>query len=143
MLDIVRGQLGVREATGNNDGVPSQRYMSGRKEPWCANFVSWAFRQAGTPLPGNQRALAGVEYMEDQMQGAGKWFARGSQTPKAGDIIFFANRGSSDAGPGRHVGMVEKVENGRVYTIEGNTSNMVARRSYPLDLARITGYGRM
>jgi cell wall-associated NlpC family hydrolase len=141
-LDAARSQVGVRESTGNNDGIPSQRYMNGRREPWCANFVSWTFRQTGHPLPGNQRSLASVQYMEDQMKGAGKFIPRGKGTPKPGDIIFFANRGDSDRGGGRHVGIVEKVENGRVYTIEGNSGNQVARRSYPLNLARISGYGR-
>ena len=141
-LDIARSQIGVREATGNNDGVPSERYAGGRREPWCADFVSWSFRQAGRPLPGNQRSLAGVQYMEDQMKHAGAWFPRGSRQPQPGDVIFFANRGGSDGGTGRHVGIVERVENGRVYTVEGNASNSVKRNSYPLDLARISGYGR-
>jgi hypothetical protein len=142
-LSVAQSQIGVREATGNNDGIPAQRYSNGRREPWCANFISWAYRQAGHQLPGNQRSLASVQNMEDTMKRNGKWFGRGQGTPQPGDIIFFGNRGGSDRGPGRHVGMVEKVENGRVFTIEGNSSNSVRRRSYPLNASRITGYGRM
>ena len=138
-LEAARSQLGVREASGRNDGVPSQRYMNGRKEPWCANFVAWAFRQTGQELPGNQRSLASVQYMEDSMKKAGKFH---TGVPAPGDIIFFKNRGRSDRGTGRHVGIVEKVENGFVYTIEGNTSNAVRRRKYSLSEARISGYGR-
>lgn len=138
-LAHARSQLGVRERTNRNDGVPATRYSGGRREPWCANFVAWAHRKAGKPLPGNQRSLASVQYMEDQMKRAGK-FHRG--TPKPGDIIFFANRGGSDRGRGRHVGIVERVANGRVHTIEGNSGHRVRRRSYPLNAARITGYGR-
>lgn len=43
-------------------------------------------------------------------------------TPKKGDIIFFVwgNGGSAD-----HVGIAEEVENGEVYTIEGNSGNQV------------------
>lgn len=141
-LSLARSQVGVREATGNNDGLPAQRFSNGRREPWCANFVAWTFRQSGNPLPGNQRRLASVQYMEDTMKANGKWFARGAATPQPGDVIFFGNRGDSDRGPGRHVGIVEKVENGRVYTVEGNSGNAVKRRSYPLDHPRITGYGR-
>lgn len=139
-LGAAQSQIGVREATGRNDGVPAQRYSNGRREPWCANFVAWSFRQAGTPLPGNQRSLAGVQYMENQMK-RNNMFHRG--TPQPGDIIFFANRGGSDAGSGRHVGIVERVENGRVHTVEGNSSNSVRRRSYDLNNARISGYGRV
>lgn len=141
-LSLAASQVGVREATGNNDGLPAQRYSNGRKEPWCANFVAWTFRQSGNPLPGNQRSLASVQNMEDEMKKAGKFFPRGSGTPKPGDVIFFGNRGQSDRGPGRHVGIVDRVENGKVYTIEGNSGNAVARRSYDLNNARITGYGR-
>jgi hypothetical protein len=36
---------------------------------------------------------------------------------------------------------VEKVENGRVYTIEGNTSDSCAERSYPIGYYEILGYG--
>lgn len=139
-LQAAQSQVGVREATGNNDGVPAQRYSNGRREPWCANFVAWSFQQAGTPLPGNQRSLASVQYMEDQMKRTGQ-FHRG--TPQPGDIIFFANRGASDRGGGRHVGIVERVENGRVHTVEGNSSNAVRRRSYSLNDPRISGYGRV
>ncbi len=141
-LASAQSQVGVREATGNNDGTPATRYSGGRQEPWCANFVAWNFRQAGNPLPGNQRMLASVQYMEDQMKRTGAFIPRGTQQPRPGDIIFFSNRGGSDAGGGRHVGIVERVENGRVYTVEGNSGNAVRRRDYPLDLARISGYGR-
>ena len=40
-----------------------------------------------------------------------------------------------------HVGIVVNVANGRVNTIEGNTSNMVARRSYQFGGIVIVGYG--
>ena len=138
VLDVARSQLGVRERTGRNDGVPAQRYANGRREPWCADFVSWVHRQAGKQIPGNQRSLASVQHMEDQMKKHGMFH---KNNPKPGDVIFFKNRGGSDRGSGRHVGIVERVANGRVYTIEGNSGNMVRRRSYPLGLRRISGYG--
>ena len=40
-----------------------------------------------------------------------------------------------------HVGIVERVENGRVYTIEGNTADSCRDRSYPLGYFEILGYG--
>jgi len=150
VLDVIRGELGVSEATGRNDGIPQERYSQGRKDPWCAHFVAWAFRQTGAPLPGdrplsqNQNlALGSVQHMEDQMRAAGTLVPGGKDaTPQPGDVIFFASRGRSDSGSGRHVGIVEKVENGRVHTIEGNSSNSVRRRSYPLDHYNIANYGR-
>lgn len=135
-LKAAISQIGVREATGNNDGVPSQRYMDGRKEPWCANFVSWAFRQAGHPLPGNQRAIASCDVMASEFKKKGKLMPRGAGQPKPGDVIFFGKPGDYT-----HVGIVEKVANGKVYTVEGNTSNMVARRSYSLNDPYVQSYG--
>lgn len=56
------------------------------------------------------------------------WKGKG-YTPSAGDFIFFD---WNKDGQVDHVGIVVNVANGRVNTIEGNTSNMVARRSYQL-----------
>ena len=57
----------------------------------------------------------------------------------AGMIIFFDwdHDGISD-----HVGIVEKCEGGRVYTIEGNSSDQVRQRNYTVDYGAIMGYGR-
>lgn len=133
-LRAATSQIGVCEATGNNDGIPSQRFCSGQREPWCANFVAWSFRQAGQPLPGNQDALGSVKTMEAGFKRRGE-FHRGP--PKPGDVIFFRSPSGQ-----RHVGIVERVENGRVHTVEGNSGNRVARRSYDLGSSRIAGYGR-
>ena len=59
-------------------------------------------------------------------------------TPSAGDFIFFD---WNKDGQVDHVGIVVNVANGRVNTIEGNTSNMVARRSYQFGGIVIVGYG--
>lgn len=140
-LAVAQSQVGVREATGNNDGIPEQRYADGRREPWCADFVTWCFKQTGCSLPGNQRQLASVQFMEDQLKRGGHFIPNGAQPPQPGDIIFFRDRGANK-GSGRHVGIVEKVEGDRVFTIEGNSGDRVARRSYPTSSSRISGYGR-
>ena len=58
--------------------------------------------------------------------------------PNPGDIIFFNWDGD---GLVDHVGIVEKVENSRVYTIEGNSSNACRQNSYPLGYSKNYGYG--
>ncbi|MHC4390946.1 MAG: peptidoglycan-binding protein [Planctomycetota bacterium] len=136
-LQAATSQMGVREASGNNDGVPAQRYSNGRNVPWCANFVSWSFRQAGTPLPGNQVAIGSCDTMMNELKNQGSYFNRGQGTPQPGDVIFFGTPGDST-----HVGIVESVTNGKVNTVEGNSGNRVTRRSYDLNASRIMGYGR-
>lgn len=44
--------LGVREATGNNDGVNIDKYLataglSGTGLPWCGCYVNWSMNSAG------------------------------------------------------------------------------------------------
>ena len=61
-----------------------------------------------------------------------------SYTPVPGDVIFFDWEQDGDCD---HVGIVEYVEGDYVHTVEGNTSNSVARRTYWLDSNDIYGYG--
>lgn len=143
-LSFALGELaaGVAEATGANDGVPAERYNDGEQKPWCASFVRWCFEQARTPLPGRRALLPAVKYLEEQLR------LRGARVdvPAAGDVVCFALRVGSDAGPGRHVGIVETVTRDArglvITTVEGNSGNRVARRSYRAKDPRITGFYR-
>ena len=61
-------------------------------------------------------------------------------------IIFFdwdSPDGSSGPQDGLadHTGIVQKVENGRVYTVEGNSGDSVRQNSYPVGYYEILGYG--
>lgn len=75
----------------------------------------------------------------DWFQGKGKWQERG-YTPSAGTLIFFEWNGD---GTSDHVGIVEKCEGGRVYTVEGNSSDAVRQRDYDINYSCIMGYGVM
>ena len=101
---------------------------------WCAMFVSWCANQAGIStniIPKYASCALGRQWFESR----GQFKYKESYTPKAGDIIFFLSNGAS------HTGLVIACSGGTVYTIEGNTSNKVAKRYYSLDKNTITGYG--
>lgn len=104
---------------------------------WCACFVSWCADQSGLiesgKVPKFSLCSSGVTWF----QGKNKWQSGGT-TPSAGMIIFldWDHDGNSD-----HVGIVEKCEGGRVYTVEGNSSDQVRQRNYAVDYASIMGYG--
>ena len=72
------------------------------------------------------------------------WFKKNGQwqdrnyLPQAGDLIFFDWEGD---GRCNHVGIVEKCEDGVVYTIEGNSGNACKRQHYPVGSKKIFGYG--
>ena len=80
-------------------------------------------------------AGAGCTYSLRYYKNKGQFHTSG---PKPGDQIFFGTGIDNST----HTGIVEKVDGGKVYTIEGNTSDQVARRSYALSNSRILGYGR-
>jgi len=55
IVAIAQSQIGIKEATDNNDGPNVEAYLAttGLKkgEPWCAAFLTWVFRQAGYGQP--------------------------------------------------------------------------------------------
>ena len=106
---------------------------------WCAVFVSWCLQQAGeTQSAGG--AFASCSLWVAQLQEMGVYFARSTHQPRAGDLIFFRTPGVGRVSD--HVGLVRYVKNGRVYTVEGNSSGQVSLRDYALGDTYIVGYGR-
>ena len=114
-------------------------YGFGSRVEWCACFVSWCADQCGLLDSGAVPKFAGVGTGVQWFQSRGQWLD-GSATPEPGMIIFFQWYGS-DSLIADHVGIVERVEDGRIYTIEGNSDNMVRQNSYPVGYGEIKGYG--
>ena len=130
----------AQSQVGNVGGAPYWSWygFSSRVE-WCAIFVSWCAGQCGLLDSGIIPKFAGVGTGVNWFQSRGQWLP-GSATPEPGMLIFFKWYGS-DSLIADHVGIVERVENGRVYTIEGNSNDMVRRNSYPVGYGEILGYG--
>ncbi len=106
---------------------------------WCAAFVSWCLDLAGAPDSAGG-AFASCTLWVEKLKSIGQYRTRSSgYTPKAGDLIFFRTAGVSRASD--HVGLVRYVKGGRVYTVEGNTSNRVDLHDYALGDSYIVGYG--
>ncbi len=106
---------------------------------WCAVFVSWCLSQAGEAKSAGG-AFSSCSLWIARLRELGQYTSRSAHTPKMGDIIFFRTSGVSRASD--HVGLVLDVRGGRVYTVEGNSSERVALRSYALTDTYIVGYGR-
>lgn len=118
---------------------------------WCDMYVDWCFIQTFgletamqmtfQPMGGyGAGCTASAQYYKE----AGRFFA----DPLPGDQIFFSKDGGRNM---YHTGLVRRVENGRVYTDEGNTSSAagvvenggaVREKSYSLSYNKIAGYGR-
>ena len=130
----------AQSQVGNVGGAPYWSWygFSSRVE-WCAIFVSWCAEQCGLLDSGALPKFSGVGTGVNWFQSRGRWLP-GSATPEPGMLIFFKWYGS-DSLIADHVGIVERVENGRIYTIEGNSNDMVRRNSYPIGYGEILGYG--
>ena len=104
--------------------------------PWCDAFVDWCFQEAYGVS--NARSLLGGNFNDYTVASAQLYKNKGAwyKSPKVGDQIFFKNSERIC-----HTGLVYKVTSNRVYTIEGNTSDMCAKRSYLLTSTYIVGYG--
>ena len=123
---------------GNEGGQPYWSWygFEGRVE-WCACFVSWCADQCGYIESGIIPKFAGCVDGANWFKGNGQWQDRNYE-PQAGDIIFFDWEGDGETA---HVGIVERCENGIVYTVEGNSGDACRQRSYPVGSSSIYGYG--
>ena len=123
---------------GNQGGQPYWSwYGFDSRVEWCACFVSWCADQCGYIESGLVPKFAGCVDGANWFKSNGKWQDR-TYEPKTGDIIFFDWEGD---GTTDHVGIVEKCENGTVYTVEGNSGDSVRQNSYPVGYYEILGYG--
>ena len=135
IVEVARSQI------GNVGGEPYWRwYGFTERVEWCACFVSWCANKCGYIrsgiIPKFSGCINGVDWFKDR----GQWIGN-SFEPSPGMIIFFDWDNDGQDGNADHVGIVEKVENGRVYTIEGNTSDSCRQRSYPVGYYQVLGYG--
>ena len=123
---------------GNEGGQPYWSWygFEGRVE-WCACFVSWCADQCGYIESGIIPKFAGCVDGANWFKGNGQWQDRNYE-PQAGDIIFFDWEGDGETD---HVGIVEKCENGVVYTVEGNSGDACRQNQYTVGSSSIYGYG--
>ena len=132
MVAVAQSQI------GNVGGAPYWSWWGlDYRVEWCAIFVSWCADQCGYLDAGVLPKMEGVRPYVDWFRERGQWQGRDYE-PSPGDIIFFDWEGD---GLADHVGIVEKVENELIYTVEGNTGNKCAQRKYMLNSSPIYGFG--
>lgn len=149
IIELAQSQVGYVEDTGNKTkyakyfDTTAWQWFNTKKQgaEWCAIFVCWLFCQVmgpdeartflGCPAPKNNCA-AGVKYLNQYMTAKG--YKVDKKTGQPGDVIFLNSN--------KHVGIIEKVEDGKYKTIEGNKSNKVARGSYGISSSTVYGICR-
>lgn len=149
-LQTLAGQYDSRGEIKNGDGTYNyfsewyiDRYANhpgwNQYTPWCGCFLSWGAAQQSDTIDGKPPKFADVDKGMAVFKAQDKWRDRGA-TPIPGDYVFFDWDGGTDPDPD-HVGAVLRVENGYLYTIEGNSGGKVAVQRYPKNDPRIVGYG--
>jgi len=118
------------------------KYTDGVAEPWCADFMSWVFKQSGKPFTGGASGgwrIAMASGMRDWFKTNGVWVDATaaniqSNPPKPGDVIYYTSE---------HLNMVVSVNGTEAKIVGGNQSNAVT--SYQQDLTKpdVEGWGRM
>jgi hypothetical protein len=140
-LQVAQAEVGQAEQPpGSNDSPRIAQYRQATAGsgvgPWCAYFVSWAAQQGGAPLGESGQGFGSVAAVAGWAQRTGRFTPAGNGVPpNPGDLIVWG---------GEHVGIVESVDaDGTIHTIEGNSSNMVARRTHGADGDGATGFIRL
>lgn len=121
-------------------------FYNGKKNgfDWCDIFHDYLHIVVAGDAEVARKALyqptkstgAGCSYSAQFYRDNNAWTDRGKGTPRIGDQIFFGTKGNE-----YHTGTVVGVDSKYVYTVEGNSSDMVAERKYSLTDTKISGYG--
>ena len=153
-LELLRGiGLGSSELVnlalsqlGNEGGEKYWRWAGlDERCEWCALFVSWCGDQTGLRASGQIPYFSFVSDGVDWFKDKNKWID-GSEINSSnydkriypGMIIFFD--WEPDGKP-NHVGIVTKVADGYIYTVEGNSGDAVREKSYSADSIYLYGFG--
>lgn len=146
LLTWVSAQVGTREGSNNYNKYaedPRLTELYGwypQNQPWCDIFTDEAFIECfglekGAAL--TYQPIGGGSAACRTSAGFFKAHGAFSKVPQPGDVVFFYVSGDIN-----HQGIVIRVYNGSIVTIEGNSSDQVSERVYQLGAANIAGYGR-
>lgn len=146
LIEVCEGEIGVCEPKGDDKYIKYYNETGGMdfnmNVAWCAIFVTWCKAMAGIDksiIPHFASCDMGKEWFEKRGLYKKARAYGGDYAPKKGDIIFFSSGYTQK--DSTHVGIVTSLSGNAVSTIEGNTSNRVARRSYSVASKYIIGYG--
>lgn len=122
LSDNVKTLLLIAKAEYENP-QPGTFYANGVQEPWCADFVSYLYKEAGYPFRnpnnGNWR-IPGIYTLKEYFQSIGAWHPEPDYLPKPGDVAIY------DGGFFKgHTNMVVEVGEDYMVTLGGNEDNAI------------------
>lgn len=127
LKDVYYKEVGVREKTGNNDGVRVEEYLRSaglsKGSPWCASFIYWTYLKCGDTLDIKYPGWVPSYFPKDKLI-----YQRGTdinkRKPIIGDLIgiWFSSKGRL-----AHIGFYDGEDDYFYYTVEGNTNEKGSR----------------
>lgn len=146
VVSQAKAWLGKKESDGsfreiidtyNSQKTLPRGYKMTYKDPWCAAFVTAVAVKLGYTdlIPPECSCTRMINLLKKQ----DAWNETKGRLPAPGELVFYNwEAENTDAD---HVGLVEKMENGKISVIEGNYSQSVKRRYIPINYKYIRGYG--
>ena len=120
LVNTAIAEIGVQEEGGNNRGKRIGEYLAstGLKQghPWCAAFTKFVYDQNGLNTTG------ATAWSPTWFPKSRTYWTKGEdpESLQQADIFGLHYKNLGRIG---HVGLIEKVEDGWIYTIEGNTGS--------------------
>ena len=144
-LDSKTANSGNKNFTKYGRDLFNAGFFNGNKNgfDWCAQFPTWCvWKLTGKNKKKTEYILcvggdlsAGCGFALKYYKAAGRF----DKTPKVGDQIFF--KYTNDSSTADHTGIVVRVTDSLIETIEGNSGNEVKRKCYQRTDKTIIGYG--
>lgn len=141
MIEVALAEVGTIEGPKSNE-TKYGAFTKANFLPWCGSFLMWCASESKLKVPNCVSTKDGAAVFKKN----NAWF----DTPKKGDFVFF-DFIDDDKTIINHIGLVNKVSEKAILTIEGNTSPggkernggqvMEKRRLLGAD-SGIVGYGR-
>lgn len=124
--EVYNSYVGVKEATGNNDGLEVERFLKnvglGKGFPWCAAFVKTCLLEAGVTEASRINGMALSCENKSKLVYSARRFAG---SPRQGDVftLWYANLNRIG-----HTGFFDRRINSTIYeSVEGNTNGAGSR----------------
>lgn len=119
-----------------------RKYSAGAQEPWCANFASWVWQQAGQPMKNphsDNWRIPGVFTLREYFQSIRQFQMARGYTPKTGDLAIYLEHGR------QHTNIVLKVDGSQMTTVGGNEGGHLRLNTQPFSFGSqgLTGFGRL
>ena len=147
-LKVLESQVGSEGQILTEDGAGeyySSWYIGGyegsdgwsEETPWCGCFISWALEECSGYIQGQTPRFANVDKFWAEFVTSDSWK---TTDPQPGEIIFFDWILDGKMNP-EHVGVVFAADEKWIYTVEGNSNNLVKICKYSVENPYILGFG--